>query len=90
MIDGFGFNLSYKFYHYIQAYKIELFQLLFYSIHLTQLLNIEYFQLFKHHHAEKLDKTVRDDRVDFDKLDFLTIFCQIHEKTFTRSTILSV
>ena len=89
VIDGFGSHLSYEFYHYAQAHKIELFQLPPHSTHLTQPLDVGCFQPFKHHHAEGLDETVRDGGVDFDKLDFLAMFRRMHEKTFTRSTILS-
>ena len=89
VIDGFGSHLSYEFYHYTQAHKIELFQLPPHSTHLTQPLDVGCFQPFKHHHAEGLDETVRDGGVDYDKLDFLAMFRRMREKTFTRSTILS-
>ncbi len=89
VIDGFGSHLSYEFYHYAQAHKIELFQLPPHSTHLTQPLDVGCFQPFKHHHAERLDETVRDSGIDFDKLDFLTMFRRMREKTFTKSTILS-
>lgn len=90
VIDGFESYLSYKFYHYAQADKIKLFQLPPYSIYLTQLLDIGCFKHFKYHHAERLNKTVQNSKVDFNKLDFLSIFRHMYEKTFIRSTILCV
>lgn len=43
VIDGYGLHLTYKFWFFTRKHKIILFHLLFYFIHLTQLLDVHCF-----------------------------------------------
>ena len=89
ILDGYGSHLTFEFFTFAQEHKIELFRLPLYSTHLTQPLDVGCFQPYKHYHAEALDDAVRAGGVDFDKLDFLSIFQHMRNQTFTKSTILS-
>ena len=60
------------------------------STHITQLLDVGCFQLFKHYHTEAVDTVVRFNINDFDKLDFLAVFDWIRIQIFIINTILSV
>ena len=53
-------------------------------------LNIGYFQLFKHWHIEKMNKTMKFGQTEFTKFDFFDFSPQMHKKTFTAKTIFSM
>ena len=89
ILDGYGSHLTFEFFTFAKEHKIELFRLPPHSTHLTQPLDVGCFQPYKHYHAEAIDELVRAGGVDFDKLDFLSIFQDMHDRTFTKSTILS-
>ena len=44
---------------------------------------------FKHYHSEAVDRSILQGNSEFGKLDFLEAFQEMHELTFTESTILS-
>jgi hypothetical protein len=58
------------------------------STHLLQPLDISEFQPFKHRHQQALHEAVQYGALELTKLDFLTAFQRIHERTFKRKTIL--
>ena len=78
-----------EFLDYATEHNIIIFRLPPHSTHLTQPLDVGCFQSFKHHHAEAVDSSVRLGNSQFGKSDFLKVFQQMHNKTFTKSTIIS-
>lgn len=88
-MDGFRSHTTLEFFTYAQENRIELFRLPAHSTHLTQPLDVGCFQPFKHYHSEAIDEVVRNGESDFNKLDFLSIFQDIRELTFTKSMIVS-
>ena len=56
-------------------------------IHFKQSLNVRVFQIYKHHHAETVDKKIRFDNFKFDKLAFLKAFKDFRTTTFKFDTI---
>ena len=89
ILDGYGSHMTYEFFEYAQSKHIELFRLPAHSTHLTQPLDVGWFQPFKHYHAEAIDKAIRAGGGEFNKIDFLSIFQDMRLKTFTKSTILA-
>ena len=55
ILDGYGSHLTYEFYGYAQKHRIELFALPTHSTHLTQPLDVSWFQPYKHYHSEAID-----------------------------------
>ena len=89
IMDGYGSHMTFEFFTYAKRNKIELFRLPPHSTHLTQPLDVECFQPFKHYHSEAIDQLMRGGGSDFDKLDFLSIFQNMRNQTFTSTTILA-
>lgn len=52
-----------------------------------QLLNIDYFQLYKHYYIKIINRIIQIKNFKFHKLDFLVNLIVIHIKTFQKSTI---
>ncbi len=75
------------FHNLATANKIVLFRLSPHSTHLTQPLDIEVFQPFKHYRTDAIDKAVRLCDEKFGKLEFLAAFQSFRNKTFKSSTI---
>lgn len=89
IFDGHGSYLTDEFTYYCWAHDIIPFKLLPHSTHLLQPLDIGVFQPFKHRHQVALHEEVRYRAFEFSKLDFLSAFQRIHERTFKKSTIIS-
>ena len=83
ILDSFGSLYTYK------SHTFAHFVFPPHSTHLTQPLDVECFQPFKHYHAEAVDAAVRLGSSEFDRLDFLAAFNWIQSQTFTTNTITS-
>ncbi len=90
IMDGYGSHLTYEFWSCAKKHNIILFCLSPHSTHLTQPLDIGYFQLFKHYHTQAIDCIVQLGDVWFRKLQFLAEFQTMRERTFTEAIICSV
>ena len=89
ILDGYGSHLTLEFLDYATEHNIVLFRLPPHSTHKTQPLDVGCFQPFKHYHSEAVDHSVRQGNSEFGKLDFLSAFQEMHDLTFTKSTIVS-
>lgn len=67
--------------------KIALFQLFPYFIYLTQLLDIEVFQLLTYYYINTINKTIRLGDKKFGKLEFLAVFQSFCNQIFKFCTI---
>ena len=87
ILDNYGLHLTYKFYEYAQKFKIELFALPTYSIHLTQPLDIGCFQPYKYYYSKTINAEMQTRISEFSKLNFLASLTIMCAKTFKKSTI---
>ena len=87
IIDEFESHMTISFLNKIIDNNIVLFRLSAHSTHLTQSLNVEVFQSFKHYHIEIIDKAIRLSDTQFNKLEFLTAFQIFRDQIFKKSTI---
>lgn len=74
IIDNYGSYMIIPFYNLAIENKVVLFHLLPHVTYLTQLLDVEVFQLFKHYHTNTIDKAIWLGDEKFGKLEFLVIF----------------
>ena len=87
IVDGFESHMTIPFLELCTASKIVLFRLPPHSTHLTQPLDVEVFQPFKHYHTEAIDQAVRLGDYNFGKLEFLAAFQSFRNQTFKPTTI---
>ena len=83
-------HMTLQFLNYVTKHNILLFTFSSHSTHLTQSLNIEVFQLFKHSHTEEVDRAMRVDEVKFTKLNFFHLFSTMHAQIMILTIILHV
>ena len=85
IINEFEFHVTYSVLNVIIKNNIILFVLFNHIIHFIQLLNVNVFQSYKHHHSKTINKTVKLNDYKFDKMEFLitfNIFCTQTFKSF--------
>ena len=87
-MDGHESYMTKEFLDFATVKNICLFTFPPYSTHLTQSLNVEVFQPYKHYHAASVDQAMRCSQSEFNKLDFFSIFPTIHAQAMTLRTIL--
>ena len=87
IIDGYRSHMTIPFHNPATKNKIVLSCLLLHSTHLTQPLDVEVFQPFKHYHIDAIDKAVRLRDEKFGKLEFLAAFQSFRNQTFKPTTI---
>ena len=74
ILDKYRSYLTLEFLDYVTEHHIILFRLPPHSTHKTQLLDVRYFQLFKHYHSEAVNHSVWQGNLKFEKLNFLLVF----------------
>ena len=89
ILNKYRSHFTLKFLNYATEHNIILFRLSSHSTHKTQFLDVRYFQPFKYYHSEAVDHSVQQENSEFEKLDFLFTFQEMHDLTFTKSTIVS-
>ncbi len=87
IVDEFDSHMTIPFLKLCREAKIVLYKLSSHFIYLTQSLDVDVFQPFKHYHTKTIDKAVRLGGYNFDKLEFLAAFQSFRNKTFKTSTI---
>lgn len=89
-MNNYNLYSTYEFWFYAKKYKIILFCLTPHSIYFTQLLNIRFFQTFKHYQTNAIKYIVWLKNIKFGKLQFLEKFQTLKEKTFIKPIIYSL
>ncbi len=87
IVDEFDSHMTILFLKLCKEAKIVLYKLSPHFTHLTQPLDVDVFQSFKHYHTKAIDHAVRLSDYNFDKLEFLAAFQSFRNKTFKTSTI---
>jgi len=87
IVNEFDSHMTIPFLKLCKEAKIVLYKLSSHFTHLTQPLDVDVFQPFKHYHTEAIDKAVRLSDYNFGKLKFLAAFQSFRIKTFKTSTI---
>ncbi len=87
IVDEFDSHMTILFLKLCKKAKIVLYKLSSHFTHLTQSLDVDVFQPFKHYHTKTIDHAVRLSDYNFDKLKFLAAFQSFRNKTFKTSTI---
>ena len=68
--------------------NILLFRLSIHFTHLTQSLDVEVFQFFKQTHERAIDRVVKNDDIEFSRLEFLNVFSEFRHEIFDKKRIL--
>ena len=89
IVNDFDSHLTFEFFELIIDNDIILFKLSAHFTHITQSLDVEVFQIFKHHHDEVINKTMRRKTLKFDKENFLQVFKSFRSLAFKHETIKS-
>ena len=79
--------MTYEFMEHCEQARIHPIVLPPHSTHFLQPLDVGCFQAFKYWHQEGLNRATRLGNYQFDKMDFLYLFPQMHSRTFTPPTI---
>ena len=87
IIDDFESHMIFPFLKLVIANNIKLFKLSSHFTHLTQSLDVDVFQSYKHHHDQAIENVVRHEDTKFNRLEFLTTFRSFRERIFKTYTI---
>ncbi len=87
IVDEFDSHMTILFLKLCKKAKIMLYKLSSHFTHLTQSLDVDVFQFFKHYHTKTIDHAVQLSDYNFDKLKFLATFQSFRNKTFKTLTI---
>ena len=74
LINNHNFHKTYPFWKLTQNNYIVLFMLLFHFTYILQPLNVDVFQVYKHHYELAINKIIKQKNVRFDHYDFLIAF----------------
>lgn len=87
IIDEFRSHSTLLFLQLAIDNNIVLFRLPAHTTHLTQQLDVDFFQPYKHYHGKAIDHAIRMRDFEFGKVEFLAVFQEFRNKIFKSSTI---
>ena len=87
IIDEFENHMIYQFWKLIIVNNIIFFRFFAHFTHFTQSFDVDVFQFFKQIHDRAINRTIRNDDIEFNRFEFLIVFNHFRFEIFDKSTI---